>query len=232
MSRPVTNTTEVNGNNSASRVAAGLPARPATRRRLLHIPIIHTHADLGSLAQAVRALTARKHGDDARRKIASVIDELWDTVEQAIETLSLPHRSVRLYQDALPVCGRELAIATDLAQGGSRNHQLLLRLVERGATLMGTEAPELLIEEYQLTRCLLAGAEIQAADRHRLTELSQSILERRDRAIAARIDETLGAGETGILFVGMLHAVTPLLPADIRVEHPVAVPDRLRPARS
>ena len=48
-----------------------------------------------------------------------------------------------------------------------------------------------------------------------------SLLVRRDQYIANRINRSLSAGETGILFLGMLHAVERYLDPDIRVVHPV-----------
>ena len=59
------------------------------------------------------------------------------------------------YQDGLPVSGHELRIVNELARAGSSNHQLLLRMRLRGATIMGTEAGELLVQEYQLARQLI-----------------------------------------------------------------------------
>jgi hypothetical protein len=50
-----------------------------------------------------------------------------------------------------------------------------------------------------------------------------SLLAKRDTFIAARIDETLQAGQTGILFIGALHEVR--VAADIRLEE---IKDRQR----
>ncbi len=46
---------------------------------------------------------------------------------------------------------------------------------------------------------------------------SGEILRRRDAFIAERINGTLKSGETGILFVGSLHNVVPMLDPDIEV---------------
>jgi hypothetical protein len=43
------------------------------------------------------------------------------------------------------------------------------------------------------------------------------LLQRRDQFIAGRISATLGAGETGILFIGLIHRVDESLPEDIEV---------------
>ncbi|HWR11650.1 MAG TPA: hypothetical protein VN445_07505 [Rectinemataceae bacterium] len=106
---------------------------------------------------------------------------------------------------------------------GSLNHRLLLRLKEKGATIMGTESAELLIEEYQLAKKILEAGNAREAviteAKHR--ETSDLLLEKRDAFIAARIDQTLRMGETGILFLGMLHNPAPHLPKDIRVMYPL-----------
>ena len=47
------------------------------------------------------------------------------------------------------------------------------------------------------------------------------MLKKRDRYIAGRINSTLGKGETGILFLGMLHSLKDLLDRDIHVICPV-----------
>jgi hypothetical protein len=43
------------------------------------------------------------------------------------------------------------------------------------------------------------------------------LLKQRDDFIAKRIGETLGEGETGILFIGAYHDILPKLPDDIQV---------------
>ena len=136
-----------------------------------------------------------------------------------IAALELPYASVRLYQDGLPQCGKEADIVKEVAAGGSKNHQILVELMEQGARLMGTEDPQLLIEEYQFLQVALEGGE-QAADRHNQQEdQSRRLLAERDRVIAARINATLSSGEIGLLFLGMAHSVEPLLDANILVRH-------------
>jgi hypothetical protein len=123
----------------------------------------------------------------------------------------------------LPVCGHEQEIVSELAEAGTRNHRLLLSLQARGAVLMGTESPELLIEEYQLAGAALAsGGVVQAKMRRK--QLRDRLLEKRDRYVGDRINGTLQAGETGILFMGMLHAVARYLDPDIKLVYPLGPP--------
>jgi len=50
------------------------------------------------------------------------------------------------------------------------------------------------------------------------------LLKRRDQYIARRINDTLLAGETGLIFLGMLHSVRSWLDKDIRIVYPIHQP--------
>ena len=119
---------------------------------MIYFPIIHTQADMGVLREAVDRATLEKVGRAGWSRKMAAIDKIWTEIEDAIDGLGLSFDRVRLYQDGLPVCGREVEIVRELAQAGSRNHQLLLRLMEKGASLMGTESGDLLVQEYQSAR--------------------------------------------------------------------------------
>lgn len=188
-------------------------------RRLFWFPIIHMPEDLGSVRESVRRLYLKEVGQSQLEEHRRRVEALWDATRAEVDRLGLDFRRVRLYQDGLPVFGHEEQIVRDMAGAGSRNHALLLDLMARGATLEGTESPELLVREYALTRQLLdtqtAGRPAPDADRFR--ELSREILQERDRFIADRIGQTLRAGETGLLFLGMLHSLDGRLPQDIEL---------------
>lgn len=201
-------------------------------RSLIHIPIIHTQADMGGLRESVDRAKIKRLGRQQWERNVNLIDQMWTEIEKTIAGLDLDlnYQRVRLYQDGLPVCGRELDIVTELAQLGSRNHQLLLRLKGKGATIMGTESSELLVEEYQLAKQVLAAAarpkvaRIQA----RQKAMSDSLLNQRDQFIAARINSTLQSHETGMLFLGMFHSLEKWLDNNIELICPVFQPkDRI-----
>jgi hypothetical protein len=193
---------------------------------LIYIPIIHTAADMGSLGASIRGKKLSTMGRPGLTHQAAVVDKMWEKIESVAASLPLAQGTVRVYQDGLPVCGHEREIVSELAGAGSRNHRLLLALAERGAALMGTESPELLVEEYQLASAAFAsGASLKREVRQR--ELRDSLLEKRDRYIAQRINSTLGAGESGILFLGMLHQAAKYLDSGIDVVYPLGLP-RLR----
>jgi hypothetical protein len=178
---------------------------------------------MGGLNEPIQRLKLKKLGKRIWERNLELVNNFWTEIERATERLAPPYERVRLYQDGLPVCGHEAEIVADLAQAGSRNHQLLLKLKQKGAVLMGTESAELLVEEYQLVRQVFAekmsGGSAQRAAQGKT--LQDSLLKRRDQFIAHRISQTLLGGETGLLFVGMLHAVEPWLAKDIEVVRPV-----------
>jgi len=189
------------------------------RRRLIWIPIVHAEADLGNMAESVRNLYVRKMGRAKWARHVADIDRLWQEIRTRVEAMHLDYSTLRLYQDGLPVSGHESQIVQDLARAGSPNHQFLADLAARGATIMGTESPELLVEEYRLAQETLAApgrGQPRGASRSR-AERSKTLLERRDRYIAQRVAETLQSGETGVIFLGLLHSLAGRLPPDIEV---------------
>ncbi|MEM0982462.1 MAG: hypothetical protein AAGI17_00775 [Planctomycetota bacterium] len=187
-------------------------------RRLDIIPIIHTEADLGRLADRVKSIAIERGGEEEWNRARETIASIWDRIETYArglpEKLGGSLEGVRLYQDGLPVCGRELELVRDLAGQRSRNHKLLLELVEQGAEIEGTESPDLLLEEYRAVKAAVEAGETQTAP-------DTDLLERRDRFIAERIDATLRESEVGVLFIGMLHNVQAFLADDIEVRTPL-----------
>ena len=199
-------------------------------RQLIWVPVIHTQADLGSVSESVRQLYTRRIGRQKWKEHIRAVDRMWKGIREKIERLHLDTGKVRLYQDGLPTCGREEEIVRGLAQAGSQNHQILLGLVEKGAKLTGTESSELLMEEYRLARQVLTL--LDRGETRKLTELqgeaSRIILQKRDSYIAERINATLQIGETGLIFLGMLHSLEGLLSPDIRVTHLGRLPRLVR----
>jgi hypothetical protein len=215
----------------------GIDALRASGRRLIHIPIVHTDIDLGGLSGPVQRAGLRVLGTRSWRKKLKSVEAMWAQIERGIEDLGPSSPEVRLYQDGLPVCGREAEIVAQLAEKGSLNHRLLQRLIEKGASLMGTESAQLLVEEYERA---IEAARSSAANYpskagragpsigESRNSSADSLLARRDRFIADRINSTLRRGETGILFLGMLHSLDNLLAEDIEVVrlHPLESSDR------
>lgn len=195
---------------------------PEAERILIHVPIVHAPADMGRHGESLRRLTFQKSGLQGWRRKVEQIERMWAETERTLDGWRLDYRKVRLYQDGLPVCGREAEIVTELAGSGSPNHRLLLRLMEKGAALMGTESAELLMQEYALAKKILEAKDAEEASAVEAGHkgLSDSLLIARDQFIASRIQNTLLPGETGILFLGLLHCPGSWLDPSIRVLHP------------
>jgi len=173
-------------------------------RRLFWVPIIHTAADLGSLAGRARGEYSAAGWAEHEQQIASY----WGGIASALEALSLDYAKVKIYHDSMVADG-DLGkkIVRELARNGSPDYMLTERLIDSGARLMKTEDIELLLLEYQAHS--RAGTSPQELE---------NVLTQRDVYVARRIDKTLDKGDTGILFMGAAHQVCRLLPCDILTE--------------
>jgi len=210
-----------------------------TSRQLIHIPLIHAPADMGTMAQRLEAVYVDRFGRRRWQEQVALAERFWRAVRRELESLGLDYARVDMYQDGLPVCGKEAQIVRAAAGQGSENHQLLVDLMARGASLVGTEDTRLLLEEYQdlqaaVGRALPAekaspgGRETPPAAQRRGFEDEQDEgraatarhlvrLAERDAYIGRRIGTTLQPGRTGLLLLGMAHAIEPHLPGDIVV---------------
>lgn len=177
--------------------------------RLIYVPVLHSTAEMGSAAPAYRAAFVAQNGEAKWAQRTASFDAIWLAIANAIKALWLDLPRVKLFQDSLPVCGKEAALVRDLAALGSQNHQLLVKLMNGGATLVGTESPELLVDEYRMLQ----------EPQTRTTQTGAALLEARDRFIAGRIEAALQDQDDGLLFMGALHDVAKFLPPRIRVEY-------------
>jgi len=191
-------------------------------RSLIYVPIVHSKADLGALGQAAAEQTAVLIEADLIEQRRDSIEAMWGVIRSKMLGMPLAWPTVRIYQDGLPICGHEHAIVRDLAAAGSLNHRLLAELLARGATLMGTEEPPLLIREYRRFQRLIALAQQREPDSREILEIrreGEDLLVQRDDAIARRIRSTLAEGEQGVLFIGLLHRVDELIAGEVHIQH-------------
>ena len=190
-------------------------------RELIYVPIIHTEVDMGSMAGPLKREFIQKFGQAKWKMHVRAIDDFWTGIQRRIDQLKVDPSRLRIYQDGIPVCGRELEIVREVSRLGSKNHQIVLELIEKGAHLEGTEDPKLLVEEYRFVKELTGMSDPekkkQAIDEAR--PLRAKLLVKRDRFVAKRIQETLQPGETGLLFTGIEHRVDKYLPKTIKVSY-------------
>jgi hypothetical protein len=187
-------------------------------RRLIHIQIIHTSADLGSLSKFVQAHYAKVCGKASWDQREDILRTLWADIEANLDALHLDACKTRIYQDGLPICGFEERIVRELANAGSSNHQLIRRLLDQGAMLTGTEDSRLLLEEYEMQKQHFTQEAGENSPSEEQKERLNRVLKARDAFIAERIANTLQDGEVGLLFLGALHRLDALDDTDICVE--------------
>ena len=197
-------------------------------KKLLYVPIIHMSADLGSLAHEVTKRGIAGLGEDLWKRHLETIRGFWQAVEEYF--ISIEVRGFKVYQDGMAADGEMGGkIIEEGVKSGSKNFEIVSSLLKRGAVLVRTEDYNLLKQELdRLLKISKAGTVIRklaAYLEYRLTK--NGLLRRRDEFIARRINETLKAGETGIIFVGAYHDVHRWLASDIMVRE---VKDRRRVA--
>lgn len=188
-------------------------------RRLLYIPIIHMGPDLGSVAAALDEMSASFYGEERWAKHKETVAQFWANIADYFAGVDATN--LRIYQDGLPADG-ELGkkIVKEAAKRDSKNHQIIVNLMKRGADIRKTEDIALLKEEYEsITKLNQAKS---STDRKRALanyKVGRNRLTReRDKFIAKTIDKTLKEGETGVLFMGSYHDILPHLSKDIVVE--------------
>lgn len=193
-------------------------------RKLLIIPIFHSGAEMGSARESLEKISEKLVGREKWEAHKKRIIELWDCVERLIseKVKTLDLTKLKVYQDGQVLNGKiGVKMVEDIAAKGSKNHQILLQLILKGAIIMRTESFELLKEEYMLIKNILTAktAEVLVLARRAYKARKDSILEARDRYIAKNIDKTLGDNEVGIIFIGATHSVERYLPKDIETEY-------------
>lgn len=190
-------------------------------RRLIYIPVIHSEEDMGSMAGPLREQYVQKFGINKWRQHVKTIDDMWCGIEKKLYALKLDYKKVNIYQDGLPLCGKEIEIMEDVARLGSHNYNMIFRMVKKGANLIGTEDPKLLVEEYNFIKklSLITNLENRKKEISKAKKRRDELLVERDKFIAKRITDTLEFNYTGILFCGIEHEVNSYLPKNIKIEY-------------
>ena len=194
------------------------PRRRAVEgRRLLYVPIIHTSADLGSVASQVEERSRAMSGEEAWNEHKQTVTRFWRAIARYFDALDVS--GYQIYQDGLAADGAlGMRIVEGAAGQGSLNYQLVKRLVERGARIVKTEDISIVLKEVEgikeIANARTLVAQSWAALKYERTK--KKLLEERDQYIARTINSTLE--RSGILFIGAFHNVIPRLAEDIAVE--------------
>jgi hypothetical protein len=187
-------------------------------RRLIYLPIIHSDPDLGKLVEGIEERAKAVVGGDNWQKHKEVVRLYWQEIANYWEGKNVS--GLKIFQDSMAADGvvGESTVKS-LAEKGSINYKIIEQLMEKGAILVKTEDPELLKEEYFLTRELTERKSVlgSLSALFRYRRRTGTLLQARDRYIIKRINESLGEGETGVCFLGAYHQVWSNLPKDIEV---------------
>ena len=194
---------------------------------LIYVPILHTRQEAEAITHAMPGDTGCTVKPSAGADTSAGADydrsvgEMWDGIARKLDEAHLSYPSVCIFQEAMPVCGMEKEIAESLAEQGSRNHQLVLELIGRGARLEGTEDPDLLVQEHEyLTAFIVAGAgRPERAAFEEYQSKSKALMEKRDAFIAVRIKSAIREGELPLVFMGVRHQLDKQLDGDFMITY-------------
>jgi hypothetical protein len=187
-------------------------------RKLIYVPVIHASADLGSVAKEATRRGIAGLGKDFWEEHRKTVDGFWDAISHYFDLIDVA--GMKIYQDGMVADG-EVAekLVEQGVKTGSKNYELVARLLKRGAVLVKTEEIKLVKQELDrllaITQAKSLLKKLMAFIRYKL--IKNRLLKRRDEFIAKRIDETLDHGEQGIIFVGAFHDIKRKLPKSVQI---------------
>jgi len=189
-------------------------------RTLIYIPIIHSGADMGSLGKELKRKSISGLGENRWQKHTETVNGYWASIESCFETSDFFIKGIKIYQDGMFVDGEmAMKIIDEGIKSGSKNFEIVSKLIGRGCVLIRTEDFKMVKDEYDGLQSVLKSKtnikKLFLLFRYKI--LKPILLLRRDNFIAGRIAETLDKNETGILFIGAYHNIIKKLPKDITV---------------
>ena len=189
-------------------------------RTLLYVPIIHSSADMGSFGKELAKKSAALVGESIWQLYTTTVNGYWNAIETFFENDKLNVKEIKIYQDGMFVDGEPaIKIINEGIKSGSKNSEIVSKLIANGAILIKTEDFKMVKDEYNGLQSILKSKNnfqrLFLLLRYKI--LKPIFLLRRDKFIAGRIAETLGRNETGILFIGAFHKIVKKLPKDITV---------------
>lgn len=180
-------------------------------------------ADMGSIAKQVDKRGIAGFGEEFWKRHRETISGFWDAISDYFDYIYMDvynRKKMKIYQDGM-IAEREVGqrIIEEGIKSGSKNYELVLRLLKRGAVLIKTEDFKLVKEELDMllaiTKAKSTSKKLFAFIKYRL--IKNRLLNKRDEFISRRIDETLNQDEAGVLFLGAYHNIKKRLPKDIQI---------------
>lgn len=187
-------------------------------RKLIYAPIIHLAADLGDIASEIDKKGKYSIGEDGWKRHKQAILKFWDSIDSYFDSMHV--KNFKIYQDGLVADGEiGLRVVSNGVKKGSKNFEIVSKLVKKGAQLVKTESFPLVKKEYdfitKITKAERYFKKILAALNYKFHK--NKLLRERDEFISQTIAKTLKEGETGILFLGANHEIISKLPKNIEV---------------
>ncbi len=156
--------------------------------------------------------------DENWKRHKETVASLWDSISNYLDALEV--NGLKIYQDGLVADGElGMKIIQDGVSKGSKNYEIISRLIQRGARIIKTEDLSIIMKEYNH---VIKMAQAKSFPERLIASLKykfekSTLLKERDEYIARQINETLGEGEIGIIFIGAQHDIIPRLSRDIEV---------------
>ena len=186
-------------------------------KTLILVPVIHMSSDMGSLAKDLNRRGIAELGEELWKEHIKTVESFWDVVSHYFDSVDVS--GMKIYQDGMIAEGEVgQKIVEEGAKSGSKNYELVSELLKRGAILIKTEDFKLVKKERDrliaITQVKSLPKKLIAFMKYKVTK--NRLLNKRDKFIARRIDETLNQDETGIIFIGAFHNIKERLPKDVR----------------
>lgn len=188
-------------------------------RTLIYVPVIHTKADLGSLADNVTKRGIADLGEEFWKGHEKIVEGFWEAIITYFK--SFETAEFKIYQDGMVADGEMgQKIVEEGVKSGSKNYEIISSLLQKGAILIRTEDFNLVKEERDRLSAIIQAKsitrKITAVTKYKL--IKNKLLSKRDGFIARRINETLKDGETGVVFIGAYHNIKEYLHKDIQIK--------------
>jgi len=188
-------------------------------RTLTYVPVIHSSADLGSMAKAVAKRGVVHLGEEHWNRYRKTVEGFWVAMLYYFDSVNVS--GLKIYQDGMMVEGEiGQKIVAEGVKAGSKNYEIVARLLQKGAVLVKTEDFKLVKEECDRLLAVIQAKSMPkklfALIKYKL--IKKRLLNKRDEFIAQRINETLKENEKGIIFIGAFHNIKKRLARDIQIK--------------
>lgn len=176
---------------------------------------------MGSMASELTRKSINEFGEEFWNTHVDTVNQYWEVIRHYCDTIDFDGKPVKIYQDGMVADGDiALKIMEDSVKAGSKNYEIISRLVNHGATIVKTEDLSMVKKELDMLKSMpTSGSLIMKVIKIIRFKISRhKLLVQRDKFIAETINRTLAPNETGIIFIGAYHGVLNKLSKDIVVK--------------